>query len=65
MMILLSTLGADYAMNMDGGHSAAMVIRRNGVVEQISATDRDSIKINGVTYSAVEARKLWDFIYFK
>ena len=65
MMILLSTLGADYAMNMDGGHSAAMIIRRNGVVEQISATDRDSIKINGVTYSAVEARKLWDFIYFK
>ena len=52
-------------MNMDGGHSAAMIIRRNGVVEQVSATDRASIKINGVTYSAVTARELWDFVYFK
>ena len=65
MMILLSTLGAEYAMNMDGGHSAAMIIRRNGVVEQVSATDRASIKINGVSYSAVSARELWDFVYFK
>ena len=65
MMILLSTLGAEYAANMDGGHSAAMVIRLNGVVEQVSATDRDKVTINGVEYSEIDARELWDFVYFK
>lgn len=65
MMILLSTLGAEYASNMDGGHSAAMVIRYNGQVEQVSATDRDAVTIDGVMYSAVDARKLWDFVYFR
>ncbi len=65
MMILLSTLGAEYAMNMDGGHSAAMIIRRNGQVEQINATDRNVTVIDNVTYSEVPARELWDFLYFK
>ncbi len=61
MMILISTLGVDYATALDGGWSSALIIRRNGVVEQVNAADF-SLKTG---YSPYEARKLWDFLYFK
>ena len=61
MMILMSTLGAEYATSLDGGYSVAMIIRRNGVIEQVNATDCSQKS----PYSPYAARKLWDFIYFR
>ena len=61
MMILLSTLGVQHGANLDGGHSAAMIVRCNGVIEQVNASDCSQ----KTGYSALDGRELWDFLYFK
>ena len=61
LMILMSTLGVDFELNLDGGWSVCLIIRRNGKIEQVNAADF-SLKTG---WSAWEARELWDFLYFK
>lgn len=62
LMILMSTLGVDYEINLDGSWSCCMNIRNpDGSVEQVNAADF-SLKTG---YSAWGARELWDFLYFK
>ena len=62
LMVLMSTLGVDYEINLDGGWSVCMNIRNpDGSVEQLNAADY-SLKTG---WSAVPARELWDFLYFK
>ena len=62
LMILMSTLGVDFEINLDGGWSVCMNIRNpDGSVEQLNAADF-SLKTG---WSPWPARELWDFLYFK
>lgn len=54
-MLLLATLGCDYAFGLDGGGSTEMAVRYNGKVYQV----------NGITnFQDGSVRPVWDFIYF-
>lgn len=54
-MLLLATLGCDYAFGLDGGGSTQMAVRHGGKIYQV----------NGITnFQDGSVRPVWDFIYF-
>lgn len=58
--LLLASLGCDYGIPLDGGHSSVMVVKNgNSYIELNAAT------YHMPGYSAVGRRSLWDFWYFK
>lgn len=57
---LLISLGCDFGIPLDGGHSSVMVFKKGSQWYELNAA---SYKMPG--YNAIGSRSLWDYWYFK